>query len=206
MMDERDALLDEMKRKQQGMTAQPYEQGGIAGAGAPTLPASGDAPTTPEARPIVGRLEGYEDAKLNAEHAAKSPKYAFGMLAREYANTPEGLSQLVKDPRFAAAGFKYQGGDKILAPDPEHGGRMGTVDVMRGYDAGGQGWQWGAEGGGAAPAMRGPSYMGNDGLTTSDAVQSLTQNSTYNDMVQRLQALLGPSSTSRDALMSLLKR
>ncbi len=55
---------------------------------------------------------------------------------------------MAKDPRFAAAGFQYLGGDKIMAPDPDNGGRMGVVDVGKSFSAGGgQGWQWGAEGG-----------------------------------------------------------
>jgi hypothetical protein len=84
---------------------------------------------------------------MNAEHAAKSPKYAFALIAQDYPYTPEGLKAMSQDPRFAAAGLQYLGGDKILAPDPDNGGRLGVVDVGLAFDAGGKGWQWGAEGG-----------------------------------------------------------
>lgn len=142
------ALIDQLNPSGKRTTAPGFQ----APVDPQTTPIEGPPPVAAP-KPFVSALNGYEPTKLTAEHAKKSPKYAFGMLAREFEDTPDGLLAMSKDPRFAAAGFQYVGKDKILAPDPDRGGALGTVDVGLGFSDGGRrGWQWGAEGPGAAAA------------------------------------------------------
>jgi len=164
---------------------------------------------------IRSGLNGYEPSKLNAEHAAKSPKYAFGMLAREFDDTPEGLLAMSKDPRFAAAGFQYVGKDKILAPDPSKGGQLATIDVGLGFSAGGRkGWQWGYEGPSGATPMASP--MSTAPMTQQQQLlsaiegnqpQQSEQTYSYSEQMrqQLLEALSKLSPSEMAQLPSLLK-
>ena len=158
----------------------PMEAGGFTGGtGIVAPPAPGEIPTgptsppiQPEPRPIISSLGGYDPSKLNAEHAKKSPKYAFGLMAQEYADTPEGLIAMSQDPRFAASGFQLSGKDKILAPDPDRGGALGTVDVGNSFSiGGGKGWQWGAEPGSSG----GPTAAASGGMTIPKTSQPALQ-------------------------------
>lgn len=89
---------------------------------------------------------GFEASKYGKD----DPKYVFAKYAGNYdfAHMDQGgYDQLLKQLREDPSGyFKNASFDKDIlhgAYDPETG-RYGDVDVMKGYDAGGQGWQWGA--------------------------------------------------------------
>lgn len=109
-----------------------------------------------------GSLEGFDAGKLQSGH--DSPKYQVARVLSKYPPTPEGLQQAL--PELQALGLADSvnliGNDKLQfggAIDPRFEG-MNTFDVLRGADAGGMGWQWGAEGGGDPMAGGGGAQMG----------------------------------------------
>lgn len=123
-----------------------------------------------------------------------------------YAPTREGLDQAIKDNPWLGQQIGNQGG-KIK---DIHG--SGEIwDVIGDLSSGNGKWQTltghtardaAARGGGVVAGPNGPFQTG--GLNTSDAVRSLTENSTYNTLQRRLQEILGPQSTDRNALMQQL--
>lgn len=146
------------------------------------------APSGMEAGKYSGSLQGFEPSKMNAEHAAKSPKYAFALIAQDYPATPEGLKAMAQDPRFAAAGLQYVGGDKIMAPDPDNGGKLGPVDVGKAFDAGGQGWQWGAEGGAQGGGYSGSLAGAMNGQAPTPLTSSMvpTDQDFFNKLIEQM--------------------
>ena len=127
--------------QQQG---QYYQQGGAPGQQASqpyTMGADFRYNTGPQAGPLgqyANQLEGYDSGKLNDPNRT-SAKYTFGRLASQYAPTQQGFQQLVNDPQFRQLGMQSLGNGKIRLPNGD------TIDVVRGFQSGGQGWQWGAE-------------------------------------------------------------
>lgn len=121
-------------------------------------------PSTPGALgQYSGSLEGFDSGKLNSAH--DSPKYQIARILSKYPPTPEGLQQAM--PEIQASGLadsvSLVGNDKLQfggQMDPRFEG-LNTFDVLRGADAGGMGWQWAPEGGGANadPSMGGGGGM-----------------------------------------------
>lgn len=101
--------------------------------------------------PAMGLL-GFDAGKLaNAEH--NSPKYVFARAAQGLGmgDKDELLNRLKNDPSgyFKNATFGGSKGDKLIVGgqlDPKFEG-INTFDVIKAAGLGGQGWQWGAEGG-----------------------------------------------------------
>lgn len=86
--------------------------------------------------PYLGSLEGFEHTKL-ADSAHATVKYKVGRLMAKYPPTAAGLAALVADPEFKGLGIQSLGNGNLKLPD-------GTViDAIRGFQQGGQGWQWG---------------------------------------------------------------
>lgn len=207
MMDERDAMLEEMKRNpvfEYAPTAQPTDQK-LETKAAPDYTQMGEYGNS------MGAWNGNE--KFKGSWDDKSERYKMLTVLSHFdprqGITPEAINALNSANIYGA---KFSGsGDKLTVDNAggyDRFGKGGTADIIQGFKTGNGTWSpWQVDDNPQqAGGARGPVYTGGDGLTTSDAVQSLTQGSTYNNLVQRLQALLGPASTDRDALMSLLKR
>ena len=216
MMDERDALMEEMQRQQeeqqkQALSKDAYESGGITGG--QEVKDAKVAPDYTKLGQYAGKLQGYDMSKFDRPYDQLSEKYKIGLVQSHF-NPLEGVSQGYTDAlnSLDIAGFSGSG-DKLSVTNTKNDprfGRGGMADVVKGLkgqnaDTAWQPWFVDDNPASAGP-QRGPSYMGGDGLTTSDAVQALTQGSAYNDMVKRLQEILGPASVDRNALMSMLQR
>lgn len=115
----------------QGGSYDPY--GYQAPQQAPTQPASSGPGQ------YASSLEGFDSGKLG-DPTHNSVKYTFARLADDYAPTSAGFSQLIADPRFQQLGFQSMGNGNIRLPNGE------VVDVVRGFQSGGQAWQWGTSG------------------------------------------------------------
>ena len=100
----------------------------------------------------AGQLEGFNSDKLN-DPTHNSAKYMFARVASRYAPTQQGFAQLVNDPDFQRLGFQSVGNGNIRLPNGE------LVDVVRGFQSGGQAWQWGAQDAGQ-PAQAQPAQGG----------------------------------------------
>jgi hypothetical protein len=157
---------------------------------------------------------GFNAEKLNDAIAggkyASHPKYAFAAIAQDYPDTPAGLEAMAKDPRFAQAGFKFVGKDKIQVPNGS------VIDVGTAFsEGGGKGWNWqpvsgpdAAESGGGngaqRPGMGGPAFGGPSAFST---IQGLvpTDSAFYNALQAKLQEILGGSGAmDREALLRML--
>jgi hypothetical protein len=125
---------------------------------APTTQAP-SAPTTPTSSPYTmggdfrydtagqtntqlgqyaNQLEGFDTGKLH-DPSRTSAKYMFARVASRYAPTQQGFAQLMQDPEFQRLGMQSVGNGKIRLPNGD------IIDVVRGFQSGGQAWQWGAE-------------------------------------------------------------
>lgn len=164
--------------------------------------------------PAMG-LEGFDAGKLaNAEH--QTPKYVFARAAQGLGldDRDELMRRLKADPNgyFKNATWSGSKGDILdigegAAPIFEGNTKF---DVVRGAGVGGQGWHWEVPGGGGAPVQvpngggQG-ALMNADGLPVGDALQSLTEPSTWRTLLSRLEGITGAPSTDRQALLSLLQ-
>ena len=93
----------------------------------------------------VGIMEGFDGAKL-ANTAHDTMKYQVGRILQKYPNTPQGLRDALPEIQAIVPGVKItgSGGDKLdfgTFTDREQN-RLGIIDVLRGANAGGLGWQW----------------------------------------------------------------
>ena len=86
----------------------------------------------------ANQLEGFNTDKL-ADPTHTSAKYQFARVASRYAPTQQGFAQLMADPDFQGLGMQSIGNGKIRLPNGD------VIDVVRGFNTGGQAWQWGAE-------------------------------------------------------------
>lgn len=182
--------------------------------GTPGTPA-GTTPGTTSAAPAgtsatpgqyTGMLQGFNMDKFNDPNK-HDPKYDFARIAADYPPTPDGLKQMASDPRFAAAGYKFVGDDKIQVPNGS------TIDVGLSFGSGGgKGWAWqpvsgpdAAESGGGGPAA-GP--QGTSGSYTGAlGINGLVPTDTgfYNTLQQKIADILGGNQVfDRDALIQQL--
>ncbi len=158
-----------------------------------------------------GAPAGFDQTKWgNADK--QSPKYVVGRILQEAAGGAGNLA----DPEKRAAGVQkvleaypgstYNGKDKITFPDG------GTVDVFGKAGAGLYEIAWMPETGpGGAPLPQdngGPSGMIGVGPSSTERINSLvpTDTSTYQALMQKLQGIIGPQATDRNALMELMNR
>jgi len=152
------------------------------------VPTPGPAPM----QDYGGQLEGFNADKLAANK--NDPKYRFASIAKGFNVSDPAGRQALSDALAADTSGFFKGGlngDMISALDPATG-QYGNVDVIRGLDAGGQGWQWGAQGpaggGQAAAAGQIPGPTGNAGLEQAqNNLNGLMQGSPY----ANIQAALG---------------
>jgi hypothetical protein len=198
---ERSVLLDELQRRPRrsgntGVFGNPAEVAASRQQSAPGLTpgASASASTGPkfngdDQSVIRGILANYEYGPA-------------GLAAAEGDLNKAGYT-LEKASDGGYRGRVYRQGDnrQFDVIDPNESQRWWT-------DKRGTGWGfkdmgYANAGGGSAPRSAAP---GLGGLSTSDAVQAMTQGDTYNTLVQRLQQILGPTSVDRQALLSLLQR
>lgn len=116
-------------------------------------------------RAARGTQHGVRDDDYGGDTKARtSVKNTFMAIARDYDATPEGLRNLVNDPRFQRAFpnaklVDHPTGDKIdfggTLSDFESGDPVGVVDVGLSFDGqanSGRGWWWGPSGGSTARA------------------------------------------------------
>ncbi len=103
------------------------------------------ANTTSTSSAPVGRMEGFDGAKLaNTSH--DTMKYQIGRILQKFPNSPQGLRDALPEIQALVPGAKIagSGGDKLdfgSFIDAERN-RLGIVDVLRGAHAGGLAWQW----------------------------------------------------------------
>jgi hypothetical protein len=101
--------------------------------------------TTNTSSAAVGRMEGFDGAKLaNTSH--DTMKYQIGRILQKFPNTPQGLQNALPEIQALVPGARItgSGGDKLdfgSFIDAERN-RLGVVDVLRGAHAGGLAWQW----------------------------------------------------------------
>jgi len=142
-----------------------------------------------------GPMAGWDATKW-ADPNNQHPKYVVGRILSKYAPDDAGTQAAVQEIMKAYPGTTFDGKDKITVPG------LGTIDFRKGAGAGGTGWQWDdlSQGGampGAAPAAPtlGPSTSINNALTSG---------STYQELMKRLQAILGTSAPDQMDQQTLL--
>lgn len=151
---------------------------------------------------------GFDATKWgSAEH--QTPKYVVGRIMQEAAGGTGNLADPAKREAAIAKvleaypGAVYDGKDKITFPDG------GTVDVFTGSSAGQYGiaWQPLTEAGGVPIPGAGGMPQTNIGgqATSTSAVNALTQQNTYDELLRRLQGILGAPSQDNEALMALMR-
>jgi hypothetical protein len=90
-------------------------------------------------------LKGFDANKFN-DPTHQTTKYQFARIASKYPATQAGFAQLAADPELATLGFKADTKGNITAIDDrnsQYGVKAGeTIDVMQGYQRGGEGWAW----------------------------------------------------------------
>lgn len=107
--------------------------------------AAGTAANTQPSSAPVGRMEGFDPAKLaNTSH--DTMKYQVGRILQKFPNTPQGLRDALPEIQAIVPGARItgSGGDKLdfgSFIDAEQN-RLGVIDILRGAHAGGLGWQW----------------------------------------------------------------
>lgn len=156
-----------------------------------------------------GILEGFNADKLaNAQHALKSPKYAFAAIAQKYdqsdpAQRQAMLAELKQNPFFKNATLTGNKGDILDVGEGADEAFKGIrqFDVIRAAGEGGKAWQWGERGGdsgggaggrgGFNPALY-PNASGYD--ASGDPVLAAINGQSLNPVVagmDRLRKLLG---------------
>ncbi|HMJ59524.1 MAG TPA: hypothetical protein VK467_10320 [Gemmatimonadales bacterium] len=143
-----------------------------------------------------GQLEGFNADKLAANK--NDPKYRFASIAKGYNVSDPGGRQALSDALAADTSGFFKGGlqgDMIQALDPATG-QFGGVDVIRGLDAGGQGWQWGAEGPQQTTSLgaQASGLAGNPGLEAAQSnLSGLLQGSPYANIQNALGKMQQPN-------------
>lgn len=157
---------------------------------APLVPPPAAAAPAPPPADFSGQLEGFNADKLAANK--NDPKYRFASIAKGFDVRDPGQRQALSDALAADTSGFFKGGlqgDMIQALDPATG-QFGGVDVIRGLDAGGQGWQWGAGAGSAGtppPSPQIPQQGGNAGLQMAQSnLSGLLSGDPYGPLQQAL--------------------
>jgi hypothetical protein len=158
-----------------------------------------------------GAPGGYDGTKWNDPNH-QTPKYVVGRILQEAAGgtgnlaDPDKRAAAIAKVQEAYPGSVYNGKDKITFPDG------GTVDVFGKSGAGLYEIAWMPETGpGGQPLPQGnggPSGMPGVGDSSTERINSLvpTDVSTYQTLMKKLQGIIGPESTDRNALMALMNR
>lgn len=175
------------------------------GAGVISGAASGAAPRQPFAS------EGFDAAK----HGKDDPKYVFQAIAEKYdMNDPAQKMAALQELRAHPSGFFTNAdlqGDilTVNSQNPIYNG-IGQFDIQRDTENGGPlTWQPVGQGGGAASGTKpfdtgGYAGMGPASTRTTGMLNGLSQGSTYDSLLARLQGILGPEAVDQQALQQIL--
>jgi len=141
-------------------------------------------------------LPGWDDTKwknANNQH----PKYVVGRILSKYSPDDAGTQAAVQEIMKAYPGTTFDGKDKITVPG------LGTIDFRVGAGVGGKGWQWddGSAAGTSSQASRGLPVSASSSAPMANA---LTSGSTYQELMKRLQAILGTSAPDQMDQQTLL--
>ena len=218
---ERQALIQGLRRPSRGVPAAPPVLTPV-GAPGPAPDAADKLPDPPKTDyttlgSFANRLGAWtgNTEKLNRSWDDKSERYKM-LTVQSHFDPNAGITPEMIEALNAANihGAKFSGSRDKLTVDNAGGwdrfGTGGTGDVIERFDPENTNKQWSPwavdEPTGAGTQARGPAQQSAAGLQTSDAVNALTQDSTYNSLQAKLQQILGAESTDRDALLRLLQQ
>lgn len=149
---------------------------------------------------------GFDQTKwANADH--QTPKYVLGRITNSYAQNGKidmaGMEKAFADIQKAYPGATWNGKDKVTIPG------VGTSDLVKGMSDDGMGEvQYGAvdDGGGdnRSSVHNAAGSLDATGMSSGDAVQSLTTDSVWKRLMAQINEINGPAATDKNALMSLL--
>lgn len=151
---------------------------------------------------------GFDQTKWNnADH--QTPKYVLGRITNSYAQNGRidkaGMEKAFADIQKAYPGSTWSGKDKVTVPG------VGTIDLVKDMSDDGMGEvQYGvADGGGKdnrSSVASAAGLLDPTGMSSGDAVQSLTTDSVWKRLMAQINAINGPAATDKNALMSLLAK
>lgn len=154
---------------------------------------------------------GFDRTKwADADH--QTPKYVLGRITNSYAQNGRidkaGMEKAFGDIQKAYPGSTWSGKDKVTVPG------VGTVDLVKGMSDDGMGEvQYGSVLGpdgqpskksNRSSVMNAAGSLDATGMSSGDAVQSLTTDSVWKRLMAQINEINGPAATDKNALMSLL--
>jgi hypothetical protein len=150
-----------------------------------------------------GTLPGWEASKL-ADPNHQTPKYVWGRIA--LANPGDPKKQVAELLR-AYPGAQFNGKDKVTGIPG-----LGPIDIFQGASSGQNTPQWideanaGGAQGSASGAKPGGGYgdLGPASNASNGLLDQMSQGSTHENLLAKIQQILGPAATDQQALLRAL--